>query len=210
MKRSITLKIKDFIRHELGATAVEFAIMANVFFLLSMGIMEFGIINYMKVATQSVALNTARYASIGNTSPGCDIACMVKNYVQQSTKGFIYNSAGKYVNVVATVINDQGDHPAPVPDVCLLTPSDPYPSSCPNGKYINNDGVDGYQSADTTMSLGNPGDLVEIRITYVWRTIFPYMNVFFGGSNTNSGVFGDTRGEVTISSTAVFRNEPAP
>lgn len=207
------LKINNFLRNECGATAVEFAIMANVFFLLSMGILEFGFINYMKVAVQSVALNVSRFASIQNPYVyGCeDTACAVTQYVNNATKAFVYNSSGKYVHVDVKVLNPQGDSsPPPKPDVCLYNLSDPYPDSCQDDFYIDNNSNGKYDKPGslTSTMLGQPGDLVEIRITYVWRSLFPMMNQFFQTGKKMSSTGGGDKGEVTISSTAVFRNEP--
>lgn len=226
MKYFIPLKIKRFLRQERGTTAVEFAIVANVFFLLSMGILEFGFVNYMKVAVQSVALNAGRYASIGAIPSGCsDTACAVQKFVEQETAGFVKS---ENVHVDSRVLGSASDAAPPTPDVCLKDPNDPYPPDCKTqsgvpGYFIdkNGNGIYDGPSALTSGNLGNPGDLVEVRITYVWYTLFPYMSRFFHDDAYKQRANGETQkdtdgqivkhgeeGFITITSTAIFRNEP--
>lgn len=197
MARYRPLKLLNFIRHEQGATAVEFAMVASTFMMLSMGIIEYGLVNYMKVATQSVAAEASRYASIGTVSGTCaDRACSVTRQVTKMTRGFINSGA---VRVDARVLASATGTGVPKPDVCLISPNNPYPASCAGSQFIDNDGNGVYNQATALddMSLGAPGDLVEIRVTYVWDVLFPIMKSYIGD-----------RGSFVISSTTVIRNEP--
>jgi hypothetical protein len=59
--------------------------------------------------------------------------------------------------------------------------------------------VTGYQQSSGLVagSIGGAGDLVEIRVTYLWKVFFPIFQSSFG-----------TNGVLTISSSTVVKNEP--
>jgi Flp pilus assembly protein TadG len=192
-------------RHESGATAVEFAMVAGIFFMLMFGIIEYGLIMLSKVAIESAVMQVSRATSIGTDSyAGCsDRVCAIKKLVSEKTLGLVKSES---VQVTANVVASPSAGTPPVPDICLNQSNDPYPATCPSGSgYINNDGTPGYQyngGIDAT-SIGKGGDLVEIRVTYLWRVLFPMFEMFqsYEGS-------GGSKGYVVITSSAVIKNEP--
>jgi Flp pilus assembly protein TadG len=182
---------------ERGATAVEFALVASSFFMLMFGIIEYGMIQFTKVAIESATIQMSRNSSIGSVTAGCaDRVCEVKKLVQQKTQGLVRPES---VSVTATVISNPTTLTPAKPDICLANPAVPYPVTCV-GSYVENSGNPiAYDPppALTNASIGNAGDLVELRVTYLWRVLFPMFTSYFG-----------TNGVLTISASTVIKNEP--
>lgn len=179
-----------------GAAAVEFAVVAGVFFMLMFGIIEYGMIMLTKVAIESTAIQVGRQASIGNVSAGCaDRVCEIQRAVAEKTQGLV---DAESVNVSTTVISSPTSAAPPVSDICLDNPDNPYPTTC--GAWQENNGSpESYDppSALNGGAVGNGGDLIEIRVTHLWHVLFPMFRSYFGDN-----------GAVTISATTVIKNEP--
>lgn len=189
--------IRGIYKNQQGATAVEFAIVASAFFMLMFGIIEYGMIQFTKVAIESATIQVSRNASIGVITGSCaDRVCEVKKLVQQKTQGLVRPES---VWVNAVVISNPTTTTPPKPDICLDNVATPYPATC-TGSYVENGGnptaYDAPPDLDAT-SIGNAGDLVEIRVTYLWRVLFPIFRSYFGPD-----------GVLTISASTVIKNEP--
>lgn len=187
--------LRRLTRDNRGATAVEFAVVSGVFFMLMFGIIEYGMIMLTKVAIESATNQVGRTASLGNVCGGCvDRVDSIRQSIAQKTIGLVDPQS---VVVTSAVVNNPTTATPPVPDICLDNPNDPYPATCTS--WVNNDGVNGYQqnSGLGAGSIGGAGDLVEVRVTYLWKVLFPVFQSSFG----NNGV-------LTISSSTVVKNEP--
>ena len=186
-------------RDERGATAIEFAIVAGVFFMLVLGMIEYGLIMYTQTVVESITMMSAREVSIGKPSGvGCaDRVACIKKLVQD--KAEVAHLMGRQsVRVSSRVVTDvDKDAPPPVPDICLDIGADHYAATCT--QFEDNNGINGYQPEGSldSAALGKGGDLVEIRVTYLWRVLFPMFKSKFGDN-----------GVLTITSTTVVRNEP--
>ncbi len=193
-------------RHEEGATAVEFAIVAVMFFTLMFGIIEYGMIMFTKVALESAVVQASRSASLGTVVAGCENTdstaariCTVRRLVEDNTLGFVRRDA---VEVTANDVTVSTTASPSVPDMCLDDPMDPYPASCTGG-FIDNSAPAGYQQSGGITSVGVAGSLVEIRATYLWRVLFPLFEIFPSYSGS-----GGQQGFLVITSSAVIKNEP--
>jgi Flp pilus assembly protein TadG len=188
MKR---LGFKTFIRNETGATAVEFAVVSGIFFTLMMGIIEFGMFTMTQVALESAVTQAGRATAIGMVAPGSDRVTTVKNLIMAKTSGLMNAGA---VTITAAPVSSGG---TTAPDLCLPPGQPPSSGACPAGTPFQEvNGINGYQGNGTT-TLGAAGDLVEVRVNYPWRVLFPILGQFFGAN-----------GVVLISSTTVVKNEP--
>ena len=96
MTRKSKSPILDFLRQSKGAVAVEFALIATVFFLIVAGIIDFGFAYYMKQTITNASREGARYgityrtdsngvrvAPDAITSP--TISPTIKNYVLKTS-----------------------------------------------------------------------------------------------------------------------------
>jgi hypothetical protein len=200
MKRSPF--IRSLCRNKSGATAVEFAIVSFAFFMLMFGIIEYGLIMLTKVALESAVVQVTRSASIGTVVPGCtDRVCAVRQLVRDKTLGLVKSQS---VVVTATVVSTPTTATPPKPDICLDNVSTPYqPAPCTI--FIDNNGTPGYQQFGgiNATSIGLANDLVEIRVTYLWRVLFPMFEIFQSYSGTRG-----QKGLLVLTSSAVIKNEP--
>jgi len=82
------IKIRGFARHRAGQAAVEFALLAPVFFLLLVGTVDFGRAGFYYVVTSDLARNGARMAAAYDTGTGATdatIAGLIKQQAQAMT-----------------------------------------------------------------------------------------------------------------------------
>ena len=111
-------------RDERGATALEFAILAPVFFLLIFGIIAFGMLFWTQVGLQHGAEMAARCASINTTLCPNGNQSAVTNYAMQQALGlslpastFTYSTppppCGNQVSAIYTFV---------FPDILNLSP----------------------------------------------------------------------------------------
>jgi Flp pilus assembly pilin Flp len=186
-----------FLRDDSGATAIEFSIVAGMFFLLMLGVIEFGLFMMTQVAIESATTQAGRATAIG-VATGGDRVAAVTSLIRQRTAGLINRDA---IIISASTVATGG---ATVPDFCLHengAPADS-PPTCPpwvvDGQvhYFENGNNNVYNGPGTT-TLGNAGDLVEVRVSYPWRVLIPFLGEFFGD-----------HGVVLITSSTVVRNEP--
>jgi hypothetical protein len=174
-----------------GATIIEFALVAPIFFLLLLGIIEFGLIGFSQVAIESAVAGTAREASLGKVASGGTREDYIVTHIRKKLDGLI--NSEELVISVNTVLS--GGVQA-VPDICMDDPPRMTGNCNPPLSYEEVNGIPGYQSS-SSINVGNAGDLIEVRVFYPWRIQFPLMKQFFG----ENGVF-------MITANAIVKNEP--
>lgn len=188
-QRFVTLR-----RDEEGATIIEFAIVAPVFFVLMLGVIEFGLIGFHQMALDSAVAATARQASLGISGSAPDRATYVRQEIASKMTGLINSSQ---LTVAANVVSAGGVPGSP--DICLEDANLPRVGGpCPVGapfQDVNGNGV--YDGAVPPLSLGNAGDTVELVAYLPWRVTIPFMRDFFGSNGT-----------LMLSAATVVRNEP--
>lgn len=204
---------KQFIRNRDGASIVEFAIVAPIFFLLIMGIIEFGLFMFHKVAIEAITMQVAREASLNSSSGysncngGNDRYAYIRCYVREKASSLIN---GEQVQVNINTVAQGG---TTVPDICLNTdPPSSTPATCAGGQgYEEVNGLPGYQGASSINRPGSAGELIEVRVSYPWRVLVPFMSKIIGSEQppAKAGDPPTRTGVVMITSSTVFRNEPA-
>lgn len=181
-----------FLKDEGGTTIVEFALVSTIFFMLFLGIIEYGLIMFTKIAIESATQEVSRSTAIDAAVTGCgDRVCAVKTLIAQKTAGIVNPTK---VLVTSSVVSNMTTPYPPEPDVCFDNyPADPYPATC-LGPFSDNNGIGGYQA--NAINTGATDDLVQIRVFYTWDVMFPLLRPFFTG-----GVY-------KIISVTVVKNEP--
>ncbi|MFZ4125612.1 MAG: TadE/TadG family type IV pilus assembly protein [Rickettsiales bacterium] len=175
-----------------GATLIEFALVAPVFFLLLMAIIEFGLIGFHQVAIESAVAATAREASLGKATTSGDRVEYVRTHLRQKLKGLIN---ANQLQISASTVVSGGTSASP--DICMDDPPRLGGPCDPPLIFEEVNNIPGYQGADALVSLGNAGDVVEVRVLYPWRVQLPLMSRFFG----QNGVF-------LITANTIVKNEP--
>ncbi len=179
-----------------GATAIEFALIAPIFFLIVLGLMEVGLFMYTSVAVESIVARSGREASIGNLVGGAGSRSdQVQEMIRQSTRQLI---GGQMTQVNARVLDveqNNGYSGGQEPDLCF----DPYGVGVPfcNGQFEDANGNGQYDADTTANNAGNAEEVVEITVRLPWRANFPMVRDLFGPD-----------GFAVIRASTIVKNEP--
>jgi len=190
-----------FPKNTRGSTAIEFALIAPIVILLIVGTMEFALIMYASAVLEGATFSAARLAKTGYTNTATSGTCasptqtrsqFITCMVQSKTSGLL-NPANLTTSSKSYSGFSEIGQPEPYTDVHGLghyVAGDPYTDINGNGQWDADMGIAG---------LGGPGDIVVYTVSYPWPIFTPLFNQFFGGKST-----------VTLSSSAVVKNEPYP
>jgi len=168
-----------FRRNQRGSAAVEFALVAPLFFALLFAIIETGMVFLASQSLETALQDSARMIMTGQAQTA--------NYDKQ---GFKTNVVCTHVNVLFDCVNgiyvDVQSYPSgPTSGFGSVTISDPITG----GNFVDN----------TKYSPGGPGDIVVVRLFYQWP-------LFVTGLGYNiANLSGSKR---LLSATAAFKNEP--
>jgi Flp pilus assembly protein TadG len=175
--------LRRFRRNRAGSAAVEFALVAPVFFALLFAIIETGIIFLANQVLETVAQDSARLIMTGQAQAAAYTQSTFASKVVCPTDGSgLANVLFTCANVFVDVESYPGGSFASVPS--------PLPSQIDAGKnFINN----------MVYLPGGPGDIVVVRMFYAW----PQVVTGLGYNITN--LTGNKR---LLYATAAFRNEP--
>lgn len=207
LPRPIVRSARALLRDREGATIVEFALVAPAFFFLLFCIVEFGLIQFSKVALESATAQVARDATLGKSSDSecsssTDRASYIRCLFEHRTSGLI-NSENIYITAEVVTGNTGGVQF--VPDICLTNPPR-VGGSCPPGTpYEEMNGMAGFQGGQESMSVGGAGDLIEVKVFYPWKVAIPFFDRYFGNVNPDTG---ERSGVIMLTSSTVVKNEP--
>ncbi|MFN8972929.1 MAG: TadE/TadG family type IV pilus assembly protein [Alphaproteobacteria bacterium] len=182
--------MKRFFQQQSGATIIEFAVVAPVVFLLLMGLIEFGRISFTQVAIESATASAAREASIGKAISGDRV-----QYIKQTIRNKLASALNENQLIISANTVAAGGVTA-TPDICMKSPPVIGGPCDPPLLFedVNGNGV--YDASVPAVSLGNPGDVIEVRVFYPWSVQIPLMKQFFG-----------QRGVLMLTSSAIVKNE---
>lgn len=203
-------------RDERGVTAVEFALVSTIFFLVMFAVFEFGMFNYTQVAVEAALQQTARTATIGDDGATQGYATRA-DYIVATMKNKLAgmpNSA--FVTVTSNKVTKAGVGATTPQDICIdpaNSSANPYPAqcSCSGCMVMNNDGVCNTPNCYNGPSndVGLSGELVEIRATFGWKILFPGMGALLRSPNSPEYPNPDEQENFrVISSSVVIKNEP--
>jgi Flp pilus assembly protein TadG len=212
-----TTRLRDFRQDQSGAAIVEFALVATVFFMLLLGIVEFGLFMFHKVALESIMMQAGREATLGKTrNTGNNSPCNNTGTRVEFIKCEVLRKAEGLINPNEVVINVNrvnsdnglGGTGTYIPDICLDDPNLPSstPATCTFYQDVNGTGA--YEGADAAQDMGAAGELVEVRISYPWHIQVPFLKQFIGDMVTNPEGQVVRSGSIMITSATVVKNEP--
>ena len=170
---------RRFRRNRRGSAAVEFALVAPVFFALLFAIIETGIMFFANQVLETITQNSARQILTGKAQ--------ASNYP---------NGAAFTTNVVC---------PSTAPPLVLFTCSNIFVDvksySSFSNVAINSQIVNGnFDPSTLTYSPGGPGDIVVVRFFYQWPLFVTGLG--YNIANLSSG------NQRLLVATAAFKNEP--
>jgi Flp pilus assembly pilin Flp len=172
---------KRFLRNSSGVTAIEFAMVAPVFFMAMGAVIETGIMLFTEYVLQSSVQEAARKIRTGQAQTAGMSSGDFKTEIC-NLAGKVFDCAGSvhvYVKSAATFSALKTDTPS----------------------YLSVGQSYGGSPSTTAYDCGGPSKPVAIIATYDWKIVMPFMKAF-------GNVDGDTKRRVA--GFAMFQNEPFP
>ena len=190
---NIKPRFKSFFRRDAnkGSAAIEFAMVAPVFFLILMGTIEAGIIFFAQSALQNAVNDTARLVRTGQSACySLDSHNICQAMTADQFRAKVCDDVSVLLQNCTVDANGQSD---------LQFDVRAYPSGF--GGANNNTPLDAQQNLPnlTAFDAGNACDVVLVRAFYRWPVFTPMLNFFLANMGGNKHL---------IATAAAFRNEP--
>lgn len=175
------LSLKRFLKNTRGVTAVEFAMVAPVFFFAMGAVVETGLMLFTEYVLQSSVQEAARQVRTGQAQSAGMSASQFKTEVCDLAGVIMDCEADVHVYVKSA---------ATFSALQTATPS-----------YLSVGNSYGGAPESTSYSCGGPSQAVAIIATYDWDIVLPFMGAF---GNVDGG------NKRRIAGFAMFQNEPFP
>jgi Flp pilus assembly protein TadG len=143
---AIRKALRRFRRNRRGSAAVEFALVAPVFFALLFAIIETAIVFFAGQVLETVTQDSARFIMTGQAQTG--------GYSQSQFKTYVCGKISVLFDCVNGVYVDVQNYPA-FSGVSISDPIDSGKNFVPPNNY----------------SPGGPGDIVVVRLFYQWPLV---------------------------------------
>jgi Flp pilus assembly protein TadG len=183
---SVRNALRRFRRNRRGSAAVEFAIVAPVFFALLFAIIETAIMFFASQVLETMTQDAARTILTGQAQSGGVAACKVAGQPAPCSQSTFTTYVCNQIPALFTCVNNLYVDVESYPSFSSVVINSQIDSS---NKFVNN----------MQYSPGGPGDIVVVRVFYQWP-------LFVTGLGYNiSNLAGSKR---LLVATAAFRNEP--
>lgn len=210
--RRIARLFAAYARHDNGASAIEFGLIALPFFLLIMAGVEFGLLFFTQVALENIVSNAGRATTIGdikgtdeNGNPYPNRPAYVEGIILKETKKLIH---GDRV-VVAMDVIDGGSSDFSEPELCLTNPPSFPKSPAPcNALFEDTNGDGSYTYGTLPQEAGDENALVQLDVLLPWEFFTPFVGEFFPARNKSDGLSNLPYGAYVVKASVVVRNEP--
>ncbi len=179
---------KTFLRDNRGVTAIEFAMIAPVFFLMLFGIIELSLVMFVSSTMEGAVDASGRYGKTGYVAAGSTRQQQIIATIASKTTGLLDPTK---ITVTTTIYPsfDSVNKPESYTDTNhngAYNIGEPFVDSNSNGQWDADMGVAG---------LGNGNDVVVYTVSYPWKINTPIVAHFLGGT-------------LNITSRTVVKNEP--
>jgi Flp pilus assembly protein TadG len=175
--------LRRFKRNRKGSAAVEFMLVAPLFFALLFAVVEVAIMFFAAQVLETVAQQSARQILTGQAQSANMTQAQFKTYVCNQIPAILACS-----NIIVDVQNYSS-----FSNITLNLPIDSH------GNFVNNSGYNPGGSSACTGNSGCSNSIVVVRLYYPWQLFVTGLG--FNVSNMN----GNQR---LLMATAVFRDEP--
>ena len=178
-----------------GATAVEFAFIAPILFLLVMGIVESGMIMSAQNTLESATYIASRTGRTGFTETGKTQEETIMDALEERASLFLNSSHASIDKMVVETRTYAGFDEINEPEPFVDANANGVRDDGENFTDINGNGV--WDEDRAGSGYGGSGEIVVYTVTYPWPLFTPLVGKFIG----TDGIF-------TLSSRAVVKNEP--
>ena len=184
--------LRRFRRNREGSAAIEFMLIAPLFFALLFAVIETAIMFFASQVLETMTQEAARMVMTGQAQNGqvlecAGVACTqatFKKYVCDQIPAFLFNCNNIYVDVA--------NYPS-YQSITLPTPIDK------SGNFVNNTGYSPGASSACTNNSSCANSIVVVRLYYAWQLFVTGLGYNISNMNGNQRL---------LMATAVFRNEP--
>jgi Flp pilus assembly protein TadG len=176
--------LRRFRRSRRASAAVEFALVAPIFFALLFAIIETSIVFFASQVLETITQDSARVIETGQSQSGLVTGCAATGCTQQQFQTYVcgqipalFSCSGMYVDVESC--------PSASGFSCVAFNS----QIASNGNFINN----------MQYNPGGPGYIVVVKLFYQWPLFVTGLGYNIANLNGNMRL---------LTATAVFKNEP--
>ncbi len=203
-KLLIRQALKRFRRDDNGTTAIEFAVVAPMFFLVMFATFEFGLVGVSQMVLQAAVADASRAVSISaGSQPGADTVTQFETLVRQKTSS-IPNSANITFSSNPLSTRGSGGVFATKPEICFKNGVASSPPSCEGSPFQDTNG-NGTYDPPGGKNFGDSGvnSLVEVQAYLPWTLKFPFLKSIFSDKDNS----GNLTGAFMLTATTVLKNE---
>jgi len=179
-------------RDERGASALEFALVLPALVLLVLGVLEYGLVLFLRVSLDHALGEAARFGITGRTLPGRSREEAVRAVLEERLPALVDADSLRIDTLVYPDFDSIG-RPEPFVDRNgngTRDPGEPYTDVNGNGRWDDDMGAPG---------AGGPDAVVLYRVRTVWRLVTPL-----------APVLAPPDGRLVLESAVAVRNEPFP
>jgi hypothetical protein len=184
-------RARSILADEQGVTAIEFAFLAPVLFMLIFGILEFSFVFLASNVLENAASLAARTGKTGYLEEGISQQQYILNLVSNRVRGLLDPARLEMTTEVYESFDDVGQ-PEPYVDANqsgVYDAGETFTDSNGNGQWDTDMGTEG--------GNGTAGEIVVYTLSYPWEMMTPFMSNLL----TNSG-------QINISTKITLKNEP--
>ncbi len=155
-----------------GAVALEFALLAPVFFLIIMGTFELGLVMFYSTVLEGATSFGSRIGKVNYLPPGYnDRATYIRTQALEQLQGILppekLTFSMKTYNTFDAVSQ---------PEACLVDVCD---STSPAGSFTDTNGNGQWDPDQGKNSPGAPGAIVQYELSYNYRFFTPFVGSLF-------------------------------
>lgn len=193
---AIVRKLARLLGDERGSYALEFGLIAPLFLVLMLEIVDIGLLLYTQVVLDGAARDAARAVRTGQVSgTGGASQANFDALLCNNVAGLVPCANITYYVGIMTQFSDTTTLPT-------YSPPTSGQQTNPSGANFNPGGFGGQAQ---TFNTGSGGSLVAVRVAYLRPSLVPFANpMAILGGNLNLASLTST----VLASTVVFRNEP--
>ena len=176
-------------RNEKGSSALEFALVAVLFFAMLFSIVEYALMSYINLTMQHAVREGTRYAVTGQKLPGSWDPNQDPRYLfDDRFRAMVAKIKDQSMGFFDRVLNPDGD--IVVENVSGTDIKSPFEWD------FNGDGdTDDPGEKWNAYVPGDPGEIIVIRLHCTWPVITPLLRPFFSGGEYNFTVASTMRNE---------------